>query len=194
MNSVFRFVSGWSSGSWTRPKLESSGGYCGKHIKTCRTKRKNSCMSPMMHRILKILFTTPPPPPNLSLPLSLCSPSLPPSLSLSLSLCFSLPPSLPSLLPYLSFTHSLRLSSSILIELLRTYSEADAKDATQLAEKLIALIISDPKQFVFDNLLQLAPVAALEGRKSLQVSGLMIRKLDPKIFLRPLTSLLSCIP
>ena len=68
-----------------------------------------------------------------------------------------------------SHAYAHRLSSSILTELLRTYSEADAKDATQLAEKLIALVISDPKQFVFDNLLQLAPIAALEGQRSLQV-------------------------
>lgn len=66
------------------------------------------------------------------------------------------------------------LSSSILIELLRTYSEADAKDATQLAEKLIALVISDPKQFVFDNLLQLAPIAALEGQRSLQLLRIFV--------------------
>lgn len=152
---LFRFGSGWSFGSWTRPKPESSGGYCGKHIKTCLTKRKKKYPNSVGTHSLSLVhvqtysFT--------------CVQRVHAIYTRTHSLSYTYTHS------YAHIPHMPRLSSSILRELLRTYSEADAKDATQLAERLIALVISDPKQFVFDNLLQLAPVAALEGRKSLEV-------------------------
>ena len=81
---------------------------------------------------------------------------IPPSLPL-------LPPSPPSLLH--------RLTSQILIELLKTYSSKDAHKSVELVQQLIVLVISDPNQFLFDHVLSLESVAALSSQKIHQVGA-----------------------
>ena len=57
----------------------------------------------------------------------------------------------------------LRLSSQILTELMRTYSDSDASEADpKLVERLVVLVISDSSQFVFDHLLSLPPLSAVK--------------------------------
>lgn len=69
-------------------------------------------------------------------------------------------------------TYVHRLTSRILIELMKTYSDSDSSEADpKLIERLIVLVISDPRQFVFDHLLSLAPVAALGSQKIFKVSS-----------------------
>ena len=68
-------------------------------------------------------------------------------------------------------TYCCRLPIRILKELLQTYSDSDASEAESLAKELIRLVISDPCTFVFDDLLELAPVKKLESQQIHKVSG-----------------------
>ena len=62
-----------------------------------------------------------------------------------------------------AYTH--RLPIRILKELLQTYTDSDAGEAKGLAEELIVLVISNPSTFVFDDLLEMAPMKKLEDQK-----------------------------
>ena len=57
-----------------------------------------------------------------------------------------------------------RLPIHILKELLLTYTEEDASEAKTYAEELIVMVVSDPSSFVFDDVLNLAPVKMLENQ------------------------------
>ncbi len=61
--------------------------------------------------------------------------------------------------------HNNRLPIRILKELLQTYTDSDASEVESLAEELIVLVISDTSSFVFDDLLEMAPMKKLEDQK-----------------------------
>ena len=103
---------------------------------------------------------------------------------MSVHLLYSHPPSLfPSFLSPLSPPSLLpRLTSQILIELLKTYSSKDAHKSVELAQRLIVLVISDPNQFLFDHVLSLEPVAALSSQNIYQVSAVTSKNLSSLVY------------
>ena len=67
----------------------------------------------------------------------------------------------------LSSPHSLTIR--ILKELLLTYTESDASEGQKYAEELIKLVIADPTSYVFDDVLDLAPIKSLENSRICKV-------------------------
>jgi len=70
------------------------------------------------------------------------------------------------------------MASSVMIELLGTYTEDNASQARDDAQKCIVTCISDPQTFIMDHLLTLKPVKFLEGEPihdllTIFVSGLL---------------------
>ena len=59
----------------------------------------------------------------------------------------------------------------ILKELLLTYTEVDADEAKGFAEELVVMVVSDPSSFIFDDILELAPVKKLADTPVHNVSG-----------------------
>jgi len=55
------------------------------------------------------------------------------------------------------------MASSVMIELLSTYTESNASQARDDAQKCIVTCIADPQTFIMDHLLTLKPVKFLEG-------------------------------
>jgi len=111
------------------------------------------CTYPLSHPLISPLRTP--------CPVPLCSP-----LRTTCPVLLISPLRTPCPVPLISLP---RLTSQILVELLKTYSSADASESAQLAQQLIVLVISDPNQFVFDHLLSLEPVAALSSQRIYQV-------------------------
>lgn len=52
----------------------------------------------------------------------------------------------------------------VMVELLSTYEDHDAKEASQDAIKCISFAISDPNTYLMDHLIPLKPIKALEGQ------------------------------
>ena len=69
------------------------------------------------------------------------------------------------------FSLTNRLLIRILKELLLLYKESDAAEAQTYAEELIKLVVSDPTTYIFDDVLDLAPIKALEWSKIYSVSA-----------------------
>jgi hypothetical protein len=67
-----------------------------------------------------------------------------------------------------------RLPIRILKELLLTFTEEDASEAKTYAEELIVMVIADPSSFVFDYVLDLAPVKILEDQPIHKVTLLQL--------------------
>ena len=64
----------------------------------------------------------------------------------------------------------IRLATKFLIELLKTYCTVnEGEEPLKLTERAIVLAIADPRQLVFDDLLALPAVKALETKKIHQV-------------------------
>merc|ERR1719204_1604881 len=55
------------------------------------------------------------------------------------------------------------MATKVMIELLGTYTEANASQARDDAQKCIVTCIADPQTFIMDHLLTLKPVKFLEG-------------------------------
>ena len=68
-----------------------------------------------------------------------------------------------------SLCHSMSTSVKLLSELLSLYTSADASTVAERAKELIILLISDPDCYVFDDVLSLEPIKALESQKIYQV-------------------------
>ena len=63
-------------------------------------------------------------------------------------------------------------SVKLLTELLSLYTAADAAVMAERAKELVILLISDPDCYVFDDVLGLEPIKALESQKIYHVRGL----------------------
>lgn len=63
---------------------------------------------------------------------------------------------------YLSF-YSSELAAEVMIELLRNYTADDGKQAKDDAKRCIVSAIADPKTFLLEPLLSLAPVISLQN-------------------------------
>lgn len=59
--------------------------------------------------------------------------------------------------------HLSDMALKVMVELLSTYSEQDAKDAKSDAERCITASLADPNTFLLDHLLPLKPIKALEN-------------------------------
>ena len=74
---------------------------------------------------------------------------------------------------------NLQLATKFLVELLKTYSAASVQEEEEplkLAEHAIVLAIADGRQLVFDDLLALPAVKALQTRKIYQLFDIFVRE------------------
>ena len=56
-------------------------------------------------------------------------------------------------------------AEEVMVELLKTYSTENAAEAKEDAERCVIVALGDPSTYLFDHLLPLKPILALEGTK-----------------------------